>query len=260
MIYVKPYMRGLKSTRLLREQTPFRIRNDYNRIPERSVVLNWGVSKQRCPDSLYEINPQRYSRVISNKLKFAQARFSNAVQFTEDIEEARSWADERGEKVVCRTTLTGHSGEGIVIARNPDQVVEAPLYSLYFPKVREYRIYAGFAYYEQVVTYCASKRNPRDNPVTDRDELLIRSGNRGWVYQVEDTTPEPVAKTAYDFMCELANYTYDGEAWLLAIDMAQNSDGECKVIEANLAAGLNNGSADRVYQAAQLVEGMMRYV
>ena len=215
------------------------------------------MSKQRCPDFLREINPQRYSRIISNKLKFAQARFSDVVQFTEDIEEARSWADERGEKVVCRTTLTGHSGEGIVIARNPDQVVEAPLYSLYFPKVREYRIYAGFVDLEQVVTYCASKRNPRDNPITDRDELLIRSGNRGWVYQVEDHESERVALTAYNFFNELANYTCDREAWLLAIDIVQNADGECKVIEANLAPGLNNGSADKVYQAAQLIEGIM---
>ncbi len=53
--------------------------------------------------------------------------------------------------IVCRTVLSGHSGAGIVIADNPDILVDAPLYVKYEKKKEEYRVHLGkrFSYVGQ---------------------------------------------------------------------------------------------------------------
>ena len=267
MIYLKPYMKGLRSTRFLKAETPMKVRNDYSRIPTGSTVLNWGKSSGDTRH-LCQINPQQYSSIICNKIKFGDARFSDAVEFTTNITEAREWAAEQGEKVMCRTLISSHSGRGIVVARNPDQIVEAPLYSRYFRKQREYRVYVGWAVDDQgfnsgiLVTYAASKRNPQTEQVVDRDSLLIRSSEQGWVYQTENPTALPFAvdDAICSFTCELVDKTHDDSltsyGWLLALDILYR-EGEAKIVEANLAPGLSETTAPRVYELAQFInEGL----
>src|SRR3546814_19093490 len=43
--------------------------------------------------------------------------------------------------IVCRTVLSGHSGVGIVIADNRDDLVPANLYVKYVKKKEEYRVH-----------------------------------------------------------------------------------------------------------------------
>src|SRR3546814_2808293 len=45
--------------------------------------------------------------------------------------------------IVCRTVLSGHSGVGIVIADNRDDLVPANLYVKYVKKKEEYRVHLG---------------------------------------------------------------------------------------------------------------------
>lgn len=45
--------------------------------------------------------------------------------------------------VVCRTLLNSHSGNGIVIANTPEELVNAPLYVEYVKKKDEYRVHLG---------------------------------------------------------------------------------------------------------------------
>ena len=184
--------------------------------------------------------------------------------------EARAWASERGAKVVCRTVLDGHSGEGIVIARNPDQVVEAPLYSLYFNKVREFRVYVAAKVEDGAVTRCsvpyvASKRNPSAAPVQDRDDLLIRSGTKGWVYQVEDNDSVDdtgLGDVCLNFMDELVSAYHAADeydrphGWLLALDVVQAASGDTKIIEANMAPGLNEVTAPLIEQGVNDMLGI----
>jgi len=233
----------------------------------RAPVLLWGRgadAKSLDTDFRLVINPYHLSDVVTNKRKFAAANFSDSVEWTEDKGVALQWAGERRDKVVCRTKLDGHSGDGIVIARNPDQVVDAPLYSRYFRKVREFRVFmAATRYYvgddhdpEMYVKalYLASKRNTGD--VQERDDLLIRSKLKGWVYQREDVdkvndTTE-LGSVCASFMSEFMDYTDDWEhAWLMALDIAQAEDGTCKVLEANLAPGLNEHTAKAVEEGCE---------
>src|SRR3546814_13722589 len=45
--------------------------------------------------------------------------------------------------IVCRTVLSGHSGVGIVIADNRDDLVPANLYVIYVKKKEEYSVNLG---------------------------------------------------------------------------------------------------------------------
>jgi len=260
-IYLMPYRVGLRSTAALRE-IGFLIRNDHARMQRGIPVLYWGrvpESQRGLVDtSRIIINPDPPSGLVSNKRAWAESQFSDSIEYTTSIEEARNWAGEQGEKVVCRTTLTGHSGEGIVIARQSDEVVESPLYSRYFKKVREFRAYVAMTGEYTAIKYLASKRNRGD--VTDPDDLLIRSGEKGWVYQVEEPYETMVQNnqlygTILNFSSEFKRRTDTGDStgWILAVDIAQNTDGVCKILEANLAPGLNDGTAECIKEAADWI-------
>jgi len=247
------------------DHTSLRVRNNprkINKAPydERPVLL-WGRGSdaQRLKtDYRLVINPYDKSDIITNKLKFARANFQSSLEWTEQAAVAKEWAAERGAKVVCRTKLDGHSGQGIVIARNPDQVVPAPLYSKYFRKVREFRVFIastrhhlgdyGAEEYIQVL-YLTSKRNA--GGVEDRDDLLVRSKTKGWVFQREDIAKADetteLGRVSRAFMSEMMEHVNDWEGgWLMALDVAQAKDGTCKVLEANLAPGLNEHTAKAV--------------
>ena len=48
---------------------------------------------------------------------------------------------QEGNTVVARTILNGNSGAGIVLVENEEQLVDAPLYTVYIPKKQEYRVH-----------------------------------------------------------------------------------------------------------------------
>jgi len=268
MIYLMPYKKYLRSTKALKE-IGFHIRNAHSRMTKAWPVLYWGkppVNQRGLANSRQGIviNPPASASLVTNKLTWAAARFSDSIEWTRNKTEALAWASEQGEKVVCRTVINGHSGEGIVIARNPRQVVDAPLYSRYFKKVREFRTYVAIQDDRHVVTYLASKRN-RGN-VQDRDNLLIRSGTKGWVYQVErvDSLSQncelrhTIENFSQEFFRKVAVEEYSETGWILALDIAQSSTGECKLLEANLAPGLNDGTAGAIYIAAAWIVSTIR--
>ena len=249
----------MKSSQELKRQG-LKLRNSLSRVPRGATLLNWGKPPQSTdgrPD-LWEINPYVITGHLINKLRYARAPYLNKPEFTEDIEVAREWAGVRGEKVVCRETLTGHSGEGIVIARNPRQVVEAPLYSKYFKKVREFRVQMAVSVMDDLsatITHLASKRNG-GSVDDDRDALLIRSGTNGWVYQTEDREDHLLLETeCFRFihsLVEAHDWCYYG--LILALDVAQAEDGTCCVLEANTAPGLNEGTAQAVAEGCDYIQ------
>lgn len=83
--------------------------------------------------------PWGFGRNKVEQLRAFRERGVPHVPFTEIYDEARMWLFYN--KIVCRTTVTGHSGRGIVIAERDDELVEAPLYTRYVPKCAEYRVH-----------------------------------------------------------------------------------------------------------------------
>ena len=61
-------------------------------------------------------------------------------EFTTDRSVAVDWLS-AGDAVVCRTLLRASEGRGIVVAESEEQLVDAPLYTRYVKKKKEYRVH-----------------------------------------------------------------------------------------------------------------------
>lgn len=94
--------------------------------------------------------------------------------FSVAVEEATNWIAQGGS-VVCRTLLRGSEGRGIVVAERADQIVQAPLYTKYFKKKREYRVHV----FNGEVIDVQEKR--RRNGV-DGGDTRIRNLANGYVF------------------------------------------------------------------------------
>ena len=103
------------------------------------VVINWGNGNQRLHNigNARQINKLYNVQLASNKLKTLEALKARRVSIPYFSTYKESFAPV--DTLVCRTTLYGHSGQGIVVGLR-DEVCEAPLYVEYIEKVAEYRV------------------------------------------------------------------------------------------------------------------------
>lgn len=190
-VFVYPYRAGSNSARDLAQsmgvrrisRTNSRFRGNANK-----VVINWGATA--LPDSIdgsHVINtPDAVSRA-SDKLRF----FQNAAEYdvptpewTQSKEEVYGWLQE-GSRVVVRTVLNGHSGQGIIMLHpdslehmdDSDDIPDAPLYTRYVPKRNEYRIHVLNG---QVISV-QRKARLRDVP-DDQVNWEIRNHANGFVF------------------------------------------------------------------------------
>ncbi len=146
---IQPYKMGSKSSReLSRALGCKRIqmkRQTYKGFSNH-VVINWGSqvaleAHRRCHKVLNV--PQAIGRA-SDKLKAFTAFTDSSVptlSYTTSRNEAYRWQAE-GYTVFSRTTLSGHSGSGIVVNKHDCEYIEpAPLYTKNFKKDKEFRVH-----------------------------------------------------------------------------------------------------------------------
>lgn len=162
------------------------------------LVINWGNSMSTEEvDKCAVLNKPASVAICSNKLSFFRhilANNNNNVAdyveipwFTDNKEEALNLTFD-GHKIVCRTVLNGHSGEGIVIADRAEQIVDAPLYVEYRPKKTEYRVHVLNG---QVVDV---QRKARDHSVPeDKVNWQVRNHQFGFVF-VRDEEPDKIPR------------------------------------------------------------------
>lgn len=146
-------------------------------------VVNWGrgdLPSYHDSVARYINHPTAVMKAIDKLNAFkAMSEAGNVPlpEWTLDITKAKQWlTNHETIAVVCRQELQGREGVGIVIARSPDQVVPAKLYTKYARKVNEYRVHVmkGEVFYVNVK---AKKTNAPANA-----EPLVRSGNQGWFF------------------------------------------------------------------------------
>lgn len=118
-----------------------------------------------------------WGRSISNKLeaiKLAQTIGLNTPSYYLSKAQAKQYLKlYETSTIFCRTLLNAHSGKGIVIATKPEEVVDAPLYTVYVKKKAEFRVhfFMGQPFDIQI------KRKKTDKP-----HSLIRSNKNGYVF------------------------------------------------------------------------------
>ena len=176
------------------------------------------------------LNKPQNVRLATNKLRtfqrFRDSGFTAIPSWTTDKEEAKKWVGE-GSAVVARTVLDGHSGAGIVLCDSVEQVPNAPLYTQYVKKQKEFRVHVAFGNVIDV----QEKRRSRE--VGAEADNRIRNHHTGWVYCREEIAePERLRETA---IAAIAALGLD----FGAVDLIWNQKKDLVlVLEVNTACGL----------------------
>lgn len=222
-------------------------------------IINWGSSqvpgnwKQFHGFADIFLNSPVDVAISSNKLKtfnaFAlpQADMHGLYpDFTTQVEVAKEWVA-NGCLVVCRTKLSSHSGEGIILAtKEEDLPANCPLFVKYVKKAKEFRVHVAFGNVIDV----QEKRKRID--YTDEVNYAVRNHHTGWVYcreQIDEpNTLREVAIKAINALCLDFG----------AVDIIYNRYKDaCYVLEVNTAPGLEGTSVDNYVNAFS--EELLKY-
>ena len=182
---VIPYRQGSRgASELARglDGVVLRLQGSRYRPRTRDVIINWGNVTPPMFGGIRTLNGTGI-RQASNKLEF----FRRVSAADPDIIPS-FWGNSRDipdnvYPIVCRTVLAGHSGEGIVIANSPAEVVPAPLYVRYIKKQDEYRIHVGKSGDEIVIIDVQKKARRTDHA---NPNWRVRNLANGFIYAREN--------------------------------------------------------------------------
>tara|TARA_R100001086_G_C11848217_1_gene261058 strand:+ start:44323 stop:45105 length:783 start_codon:yes stop_codon:yes gene_type:complete len=254
MFFIYPYRTGSRSVRALKDALNDTIRtriiklenSRYRPRPEH-VVINWGNSEvQPWADGHTVLNhPVSVARSSNKHLAFHElSRAEVSIpRYTTDIRHAQYWCDD-GYTVFCRTKLRGHSGDGIVVANDRDEVVEAPLYTRGINLKGEYRVHVFDG--EVILYQKKSRRVDEDGEVIvpENASEYVRNLESGWIYRTGNLKRlERVEQIALDAIEAL-------ELDFGAVDIAMDTEGDVYVLEVNTAPGLGNQDTLEAYTDA----------
>jgi len=217
------------------------IRDDRVPFLKRSrVLINWGSSSafRNIPNCRIYNDPDNV-RLASNKLlTFSQwRRFEvSCPEWTTDYDTALEWLDS-GHTVFARTLTRAHSGLGIVIARSPEELVDAPLYTKYIKKKKEFRVHV----FRNQVIDLQEKRRSTNSPASD---FLIRNHANGFVFCRDDIIePTDLRATALSAVAALG-------LDFGAVDIIYNAHyDKCYALEVNTAPGLEGTTLESYSKA-----------
>jgi glutathione synthase/RimK-type ligase-like ATP-grasp enzyme len=149
-------------------------------------------------------------------------------EWTTDYFTALSWLEE-GSTVFCRTRVQAHSGNGIVIASNPDELVSAPLYTKYIKKKKEFRVHV----FNNEVIDIQEKRRAMGSDAG----FLIRNHANGFVFCRDDIIePSDLRDVAIQAVTSLG-------LDFGAVDVIYNQHyDKCYALEVNTAPGLEGST------------------
>jgi len=243
---VFPYKIGSQSAKALANALHVkRVRDTYE--PRRNdVIINWGRSSPvRYVRTDLDLNKHEAIAIASNKLKTFDKLYENGFEnipnyCTSQYEAsnmlymATNGGENLGkESIYCRTSLTSHSGGGIVIAKNIYDLVEAPLYTLGTKHKYEFRVHV----FKDKVIDVQQKRRRLDYNGPDTG---IRNHSNGYIY----------ARSTVDYPDELLSSSIKA-VQLLGLDFGavdigyRERDNKVFVFEINTAPGLTGTTLDK---------------
>ena len=244
--FIYPYKKGSKSAKALAQALGIKqIKREGSRFnPRGKRVINWGCSE--LPASVVQ------NSVVLNHPHSVTSAANKATTFlvlqANDIETPRcfsDWLEAKNymalypkAKVFCRTKLNGHSGEGIVIAETIDQLVYAPLYTVWERIANEYRIHV----FNGKVIDRQRKARSRDVP-DDQVNWKVRNLAGGFIFARGDCQPEDgIEDAAVRAVAALGlDFGAVGVVWTKA--------GRVMVLEVNTACGLMGTTLDKYTKA-----------
>ena len=197
---------------------------------EDDIILNWGCSDLPIAVGLFPrvLNSPGEVGDVADKLRFFRNMSTVLVPpWTIKISEASEWI-QSGGKVVCRTLTRSHGGRGIVLATTQDELVKAPLYTLYIPKKDEYRFHIFRGEVIDVQQKLRSKEHKAPN-------WMIRNHDNGFIYArqnlewppaVEEVSMAAMQHTLLDFgAVDVIWNAHRKRAYVLEINTAPGIEG-----------------------------------
>jgi glutathione synthase/RimK-type ligase-like ATP-grasp enzyme len=247
-IKIYPYKQGSRSARSLADALGgrvLRLQGSTYRQRQQDTIINWGSTEQRVsifPNNV--LNPFFRITQASNKLTAFNVMRDAGVQIPQFWTNREDIPDE-AFPIVCRTILNGHSGRGIVIANQRDELVNAPLYVRYIKKLHEFRIHVG-----RGGTVICQQRKAIPNGTTPTN-TLVRNHDNGYIYvregfetpvQVIEQAQAAIAALGLDFgaVDVIWNQHYR-QAYVLEVNTAPGLEGSTVTDYANYFRGLING-------------------
>lgn len=205
------------------------------------LVINWGNSTIPTwwMSPWYNIiNHPYHVRIATNKLETFCRLGDCEVSIPEYKlykEDAEYWI-EQGHKVFCRSSLTSHSGNGIVIAETVEQLVDAPLYVKAVKKDKEYRIHV---FQGNIIDFqLKKKKHDFEGGISG-----IRNHTNGWIYARSDVElPEAVANESIKAVQALG-------LDFGAVDVCTDREGNVFIFEVNTAPGLHGSTLQKYTEA-----------
>ena len=235
-----PYKLGsVSAKRLARTLGTLRVSPSYN-ARRKDVIVNWGNSTPphfRWMEQ--DLNNPHAIALASNKLNtFTELEckgFEDIPQYTISKDIAKHLID-MGDTIYCRSTVTGHSGRGIVIANTTNELINAPLYTVKTKHKHEYRVHV----FRGQVLDIQMKRK-RNGAVGGTG---IRNHANGWVYaRAEIAPPEELLLSSINAV-RLLGLDFG------AVDIGHRViDNKFFVFEVNTAPGLEGTTLDKYSKA-----------
>lgn len=209
------------------------------------LIINWGNSHATnwMPHDLSRLTISNHPSAVaiaSNKLKTFQCLEREYLPIPDRCitKECAAEYIAEGKTIYCRTKLTGHSGEGLTIARTVEELVEAPLYTVGIPIRGEYRVHV---FGDKVIDVTKKRRRTTEQEAGSVNEL-VRNLAGGWVFchnnitcpdGLHDLTIKAIDTLGLDFG---------------AVDIIEESHaGKLYVLEVNSAPGLSSPTTLNAY-------------
>ena len=223
-------------------------------------IINYGCSTipwLSNDDNVVVINkPESIHKACNKHLTFKLLAYQEipCPIFTTNINEAAQWFDIPKTIVFCRTLLSASKGKGIVVARRPEELVDAPLYTLYIPKSEEYRFHVAF----NKVIHIQKKKKLTAEELTARNitniEPLVRNVTNGYVFssnlELELDDDGSYKDPKYFMMTEHAIHSIQALGLDFgAVDLIVGKDGRTYVLEVNTAPGIEGITLERYISA-----------
>lgn len=263
---VLPYRQGSKSARALADALGGKVlKLEGSKYVSRmgDVVINWGNTDESRHDSFVPINPKVTIKVASNKLNFFRTMAGRGHSaLIPPFWTNRQDIPADAYPVVCRTVLAGHSGEGIVIANSPDELVHAPLYVKYQKKKDEYRVHVGKkrvfvgqddhdsseGVVEGTVVIAVQRKARRNDTPDEAVNWQVRNHSNGFVFVRGGVAPDAGVLSAARTALISSGLDFG------AVDVIWNDkEGKAYVLEINTAPGLEGQT---IADYAQFFQGL----
>lgn len=259
-MFLYPHKTGSKSAKSLAEAMNIkRIKLEGSKFkgsPEKHVI-NWGASKvSEQIEKCQILNKPAAVAMASNKLMFFnKVRDKVSIpDFTTKTEEVEQWLQD-GHTVVARTTLTGHSGEGIHIIETLDQFNAFPkgkvkMWVKYIPKKDEYRVHVVAGNVVDV-----RRKGLRSDFNKDFANWKVRNHDNGFVFVKNDVDPPEDVLTESILAVAVCDLDFG------AVDVVWNNfRNKAYVLEINTAPGLEGSTIDSYSEGFNwLYENEARY-